>query len=179
METESKRPSRDVWNPTTPLQTTTLVCLVAVLSYFAPRLEGALILHPKAVWPLWPGCALLVSVLLLVHRRLWPILIPVAFAAFVLYDLQAGVMPRSIAWFIPADAAEVLIATWCLRYFFDGVPRLNSVKNLSKYLLCAVVLAQSLQPLSARVASPSTTGAVGGFVSFLKCWRSSLCRRPS
>ena len=141
METESKRPSRDVWNPTTPLQTTTLVCLVAVLSYFAPRLEGALILHPKAVWPLWPGCALLVSVLLLVHRRLWPILIPVAFAAFVLYDLQAGVMPRSIAWFIPADAAEVLIATWCLRYFFDGVPRLNSVKNLSKYLLCAVVLA--------------------------------------
>jgi len=93
------------------------------------------------VWPLWPGCALLVSVLLLVNRRLWSILIPVAFAAFVLYDLQAGVKLRSIAWFIPADAVEVLIATLCLRYFFDGVPRLNTVKNLAKYLLCAVIVA--------------------------------------
>ena len=156
------------------MQTAILVCFVAVLSYFAPRLEGALILHPQTVWPLWPGCALLVSVLLLVHDRLWPVLIPVALAAFVVYDLQAGVTLRSIAWFIPADAVEVLVATLCLRYFFHGVPRLNSVKNLTKYLLCAVVLAQSLQPLSARVASPSTTGAVGGFVSFLKCWRSSL-----
>ena len=141
METESNRPSRDIWNPATPVQTAILVCFVAVLSYFAPRLEGALILHPQTVWPLWPGCALLVSVLLLVHDRLWPVLIPVALAAFVVYDLQAGVTLRSIAWFIPADAVEVLVATLCLRYFFHGVPRLNSVKNLTKYLLCAVVLA--------------------------------------
>jgi PAS domain S-box-containing protein len=85
-----------------------------------------------------------VSVLLLVHRRLWSILIPVAFAGFVLYDIHAGVTLRSIAWFIPADAVEVLMATFCLRYLFGGVPRLNSVMNLTKYLLCAVVLAPSI-----------------------------------
>jgi signal transduction histidine kinase len=118
-----------------------VVCFVAVLSYLAPKLAGALILHPQTVWPLWPGCALLVSVLLLVSRRIWALVIPAAFAAFVLYDLQAGVQIGSIAWFIPADAVQVLTAAFCLNYFFDGVPRLNTVKALSKYLIFAVVLA--------------------------------------
>jgi signal transduction histidine kinase len=116
---------------------------VATLSYLAPKLEGALLLHPRTVWPLWPGCALLVSVLLLVPRRIWPILIPTGFAAFVLYDLQAGVPIGSIAWFILADTVQVLIAAFCLSYFFDGVPRLNSVRSLSKYSFFAVLLAPS------------------------------------
>lgn len=140
METDRSRPSRNIWN-LSPLQTVILVCLVATLSYFAPKLEGALLLHPRTVWPLWPGCALLVPALLLVRQRMWLILIPVAFAAFVLYDLQAGVPLRSIAWFIPADAVQVLIATLCLNYFFDEVPRLNSVKAFAKYLFFAVILA--------------------------------------
>ena len=140
METDRSRPSRNIWN-LSPLQTVILVCLVATLSYFAPKLEGALLLHPRTVWPLWPGCALLVPALLLVRQRMWLILIPVAFAAFVLYDLQAGVPLRSIAWFIPADAVQVLIATLCLNYFFDEAPRLNSLKAFAKYLFFAVILA--------------------------------------
>jgi PAS domain S-box-containing protein len=118
-----------------------LVCFVAVLSYLAPKLAGALILHPQTVWPLWPGCALLVPMLLMAPRRIWPLVIPVAFAAFVLYDLEAGVPVGSIAWFIPADTVQVLTAAFCLSYFFDGVPRLNSVKALGKYLIFAVFLA--------------------------------------
>ena len=49
-----------------------------------------MILNPRTVWPFWPGCAILVSVLLLVPERIWPILIPAAFAAFAVYDLQIG-----------------------------------------------------------------------------------------
>ncbi len=47
-------------------QTAILVCAVAMLSYFASKLGGALVLHPQMLSPLWPGCVLLVSVLLLV-----------------------------------------------------------------------------------------------------------------
>jgi len=114
---------------------------VALLSYLAPKLAGALLLHPQTVWPLWPGCALLVPVLLLVPRRIWPIVTPAAFAAFVLYDLQAGVPVRSIAWFIPADTVEVLIAAFGLSYFSDRMPRLNSLKALGKYLFFVALLA--------------------------------------
>src|SRR6266576_5016379 len=143
METKRSRLSWRKANLDSPLQTAILACLVATLSYLAPRLEGALILHPQTVWPLWPGCALVVSVLLLVPRRIWPILIPVSFAAFVLYDLQAGVPIGSIAWFIPADTVQVLIAAFCLSYFFGGVPRLHSVRNMATYSFFAVLLAPS------------------------------------
>ncbi len=132
--------SLNIRKPNSPLQTVILVCLVAVLSYLAPKLEGALLLHPKTAWPLWPGCALLVSALLLVPRRIWPMIIAAAFAGFVLFDLQAGVPFGSIAWFIPADTVQVLVAALGLSYFFDGVPRLNSAKALSKYSFFAVFL---------------------------------------
>jgi integral membrane sensor domain MASE1 len=111
-----------------------------MLSYLAPKLGGALLLHPKTAWPLWPGCALLVTALLLVPWRIWPVVIAAAFAGFVLFDLQAGVPSRSIAWFILADTVQVLVAALGLRYFFHGVPRLNSVKALSEYSFFAVFL---------------------------------------
>jgi PAS domain S-box-containing protein len=129
--------------------TLVLVCVVATLSYLAPKLEGALISNPQTVWPLWPGGAILVSGLLLVPLRVWPILIPVAFAGFVLYDLQVGVPVSSIAWFMLADTVQVIIAALGLRYCFDGVPRLNSVKALAKYSFFAVILA----PLAAAFLS--------------------------
>ena len=108
METDRSRPSLITAKPNSPFHTAILVCLVALLSYLAPKHAGALLLHPQTVWPLWPGCALLVPLLLLVPRRIWPIVIPTAFAAFVLHDMQAGVPIHSIAWFIPADTVEVL-----------------------------------------------------------------------
>jgi signal transduction histidine kinase/integral membrane sensor domain MASE1 len=138
-----------------PLSIALLVCLVAALSYFGPRLEWALILHPQTVWPLWPSCALLVAVLVLVPRRIWPILIPISFASIVLFDLQRGVPISSIAWFIAADTIEVVAAALCLSYFFDGVPRLNSVKAVAKYLLFAVILAPSA---AAFLAAPGIGG---------------------
>ena len=136
-----KRSSWNAWSAIQTIQTLILVCVVAALSYFLPKFEGAVILHPRTVWPLWPDCALLVAVLLLVRRKIWWVLVPAAFAGFVLYDLQAGVPLRSIAWFIPADTVEVLIAAGCLRYLFAGPPQLNSLRNLTRYFLCAAVLA--------------------------------------
>jgi PAS domain S-box-containing protein len=46
----------------------------------------------------------------------------------------------SVAWFIPGNTVEVLISAIGLRYCFDGVPRLNSVRALARYSLFAVLL---------------------------------------
>src|SRR5258706_7690047 len=118
-----------------------LVCVTIALSYLVPTLTGMLISNPQTVWPLWPGCASLVTGLLLVRVNVWPLLIPASFAAFALADLQAGVPLSSIAWFIPGNTVEVLISAIGLRYCFDGVPRLNSVRSLAKYSFFAIVLA--------------------------------------
>jgi len=141
MSTDPSRPSWSIANPDSPFHTVILVCLVGTLCYLAARIGGTLTLLPKMISPLWPGCALLVSVLLLVPRKIWPILIPAGFAAFVLYDLQAGVPIGLTIRIILADTVEVLIAALCVSYSFDGVPRLNSVKALAKYAFFAVFLA--------------------------------------
>jgi PAS domain S-box-containing protein len=119
-----------------------VVCVTIASSYLVPTLVGMLASNPQTVWPLWPGCAILVAGLLLVRLSVWPLLIPASFAAFALADLQAGVPLSSIAWFIPGNTVEVLIAALGLRYCFDGgVPRLNSVRALAKYSFFAIVLA--------------------------------------
>jgi len=119
-------------------------------------------LNPKTAWPLWPGCAILVSVLVLIPTRIWPAFMLVSFAGFVLYDLQGGVPMASAAWFIPADTIQVLIAAFGLRYFFDGVPRLNNVRSFAKYSFFAVFLG----PLAA--AFLSACGILGNYWS---SWR--------
>ena len=131
-----------------------LVLLVAALSYVAPKLEGELMLNPQTSWPLWPGCAILVSVLLLVRTSVWPVLIVASFAGFVLYDLQVGVPLASIAWFIPADAIQVLTAAFGLRYCFDRSPRLNSVRSLAQYGFFAVLLAPFAAALISALGIP-------------------------
>jgi integral membrane sensor domain MASE1 len=118
-----------------------VVCVTTALSYLVPKLAGMLTSNPQTVWPLWPGCAILVAGLLLVPVSVWPLLIPASFAGFTLVDLQAGVPLSSIAWFIPGNTVEVLISAIGLRYCFDGMPRLNSVRALAKYSFFAIVLA--------------------------------------
>lgn len=118
-----------------------VVCATTALSYIAPKLVGMLVSNPQTVWPLWPGCAILVTGLLLVRASVWPLLIVLSFGGFALADLQAGVPRSSIASFIPGNTVEVLISAIGLRYCFDGVPRLNSVKAFAKYALFAVVFA--------------------------------------
>jgi PAS domain S-box-containing protein len=142
METNSKRVSWDLSNLNSPFRTVLLAFLVVVLSYLSAKLGGVLIIRvPQTVWPLWPGCAVLVAILLLVPRKIWPVLLPAGLAGFVLSDLQAGVSIHDIAWLILADTVEILVAAWGVSYFLNGLPRLNSLKTLAKYSFFTVFLA--------------------------------------
>jgi PAS domain S-box-containing protein len=165
METRRIRASGKLANRDSSLRTALLACLVASVSYLSSRVGGALMLRPQMVWPLWPGCALLVAVLLLFPRRLWPVLIPAGFAGFVVYDLKEGVSVRSTALLILADTIEVLTAAVGIRYFFGGAPRLSSLKALAKYSVFGLILA----PLSVTLV-----GAVAVSGDYWIHWRISF-----
>lgn len=141
METTRSRLRRDKTQRDSQFRTVILACLVATLSYLAAKVGGALVLRPQMVFPLWPGCAFLVAVLLLTPRKTWPALMAAGLAGFVVYDLQAGLRIRSIALLILGDTVEILIAALGVSYAFGGVPRLNSIKSLATYSLYAVILA--------------------------------------
>jgi len=136
-----------------PLQIMAWVSLVAVLSYLAAKLGGTVEMRPEVDWPLWPGNVLLVSILLLVPRRIWPVLMATAFAAFALYDLQSGVALRSIALLILSDFIEVLTAAWGLSYVFGKLPRIDSMRALAKYAFIAIVFAPFIAAFVGALAS--------------------------
>lgn len=137
-----------------PLHTGFLALLIVVASYLAAKLGGTLVLPPIQVSALWPGCALLASGLLLLPRRTWPALIPAGLAGFVLHDLQTGFAPSTIAHYILADTIEILIVVLGLRYFFEGVPRLCTLKALAKYCLIAVLIAPFIGSFVGAFAIP-------------------------
>ena len=135
--------TRRSWNAVNPdrwFHTVILACVVALLSFLTATVGGVLVLRPEMLWPLWPGCAFLVAVLLLVPRRIWPILIAAGSAGFVLYDLWAGLPLRSIALLILSDTVEILVAALGVSYAFHGLPRLDSMKSLARYSFFAVIL---------------------------------------
>src|SRR6516164_2353742 len=140
METGLK-PSSPKASNLTFWRTVMLVCFVVILSYCAARVGAFLAMGPQADWPLWLGNVLLASILLLNPRKTWPIIIVAAFAAFAVNDIQAGLTIRTRALLILSDALDVSIAVFCLSYAFEGVPRLNSVRALAKFSLCAVIAA--------------------------------------
>jgi integral membrane sensor domain MASE1 len=114
---------------------------VFTLSYLAARVGGLLVFRPQMIWPLWPGCALLVAILLLTARRNWPFLLLAGLAGFALSDLREGLAVRSIALFFAGDSVEILIAALGVNYVFHGVLQLNSVTSLAKYCFFAVIVA--------------------------------------
>jgi len=134
-----------------------MVCFVAIFSYLAARLGYAFVLRPEMIWPVWPGCAFLVAVLLLTPRHIWPALLTAGLLGFALSDVQEGLAVRSIIMFFLADAMEILVVALGVSYAFGGVPRLNSVKSLAKYSLFAVILA----PIA--VASVAASAFGGGY----------------
>jgi len=142
METAQSGTSRNTASANSWLKQALLACLTAAVCYLAAKLGGFLIItEPQTLWPLWPGCAVLVAILLLLPRKTWPLMMAAGLAGFVLYDLQVGVSISSIAWLILADTLEILVAAWGVRYSLDGVPRLNSLKALAKYSFFTVFLA--------------------------------------
>jgi PAS domain S-box-containing protein len=164
-ETGRSRLSRSIANPESAFRTIILTCLVATLGYLAAALGGVLILRPQMVWPLWPGNAILASLLLLASRKRWPIFLAAGLGGFVFYDVQVGVSIRSTALLILADTIEILVAAVGIGYAFDGVPRLNSLKALTKYSVFALILA----PLSVTFV-----GAMALSPNYWTSWRISF-----
>ena len=149
-------------HPDNPVQVVILTCLVGILSYLAARGGGTLVLRPEMIWPVWPGCAFLVAVLLLTPRKIWPALVIAGLLGFVFYDLHEALPSRATVLLILADLIEILVAALGVSYIFAGVPRLNSVKSLAQYSLFAVILA----PISVASAAANALEGDSWWIGF-------------
>jgi signal transduction histidine kinase len=121
-----------------------------------------MVISSQGVSVLWPACAFLVSVMLLMPRRTWPVFILAGLLGFVVHDIQFGLTPAAIALANLGDIIEILIVSLGLGYGFDDVPRLNSSKALAKYCFYAVFLGPFVSAFVVALAAPG---------SYLVNWR--------
>jgi signal transduction histidine kinase len=147
-----------------PLRTGALAVIVAVACYVAAELGHSIVLSYQGVSLLWPACAFLASILLLVPRRTWLVLIPAGLAGFIVNDVQFGFEPGTIALLNLADTIEILIVCLGLGYSFDGVPRLNSSKAFARYCFVAVLLGPFVSAFIVALALP------GSYVVNARVW---------
>lgn len=150
-----------------PLRVGVVVCLVALVSYFAARLGGALVIRPEMIWPVWPGCAFLVAALLLTPRKIWPWVLAAGIAGFALYDVQERLSFRATVFLLAADSIEILVAAFGVSYVFRGVPHLNNVTALTKYSIFAVILAPVSVASAAAIALEGDSWWIGFFTEAL------------
>jgi len=153
METGRSRPSWNIANLDSPFRTVILVCAVAMLCYlgnaYVPEIP------PNYIATFWPDTAFLVAVLLLVPRRIWPVLMAAGLGAIALVDLIEGLPIGSTILDFLGNLAEVLVATFGISWLLKGEPHLSSVKTLAKYFAVAVILAPLVSALVGANAATS------------------------
>src|SRR5215472_17232102 len=158
MNAVSRMPSPDAANSRFPFRTAMLVCGVAMLCYVAAVVGHTLRIPPdRMAAPFWPATALLAGVLMLVPRRIWPLLTAVGLGAMVASD-WTRVPLRSLVWITLGDFVGVVVPAFVVCRLFDGTPHLDTPKALVKYSLVAVILAPLLSALVGAKAPLSNVG---------------------
>ena len=165
MNSARSLPSWNIANFDARLRTAVVVLLVAILCYLGDRLAYVLGIPPDQLASLWPSTPLLVAVLLLTPRRIWPLLIAAGLGGIVLADLRNGASIGDEIWFSLGNACEVFISILGINLLFKRVPQLTSVKALAKYLVVGVILAPFVAGLVGAIASAS-----GGYWLQWRLW---------
>ena len=117
-----------------PSRVAAVTCFTAIFSYLTARLAGFLVIRPEMIWPLWPGCAFVLAMLLLTPRKIWPAILLAGLAGFAGYDMQERLPIRATVLLLGGDSIEILVAALGVSYVFGGAPRLNSVESLAEVL---------------------------------------------
>jgi signal transduction histidine kinase len=149
--------NRVVWTTATgiyPIPMVVLALSVAIVSYVVARLGDVLDIPQNGVPALWPENAVLVSILLLMPRRTWPVLIPAGLAGLTVENLQVGFPPSTTAFMGLGAAVEIIIIMMGLGYSFEGIPHLNTPKALAKYSLFAILIAPFIGSLVDALGLP-------------------------
>ena len=115
--------------------------LTAVGYWIGARLGFALTPDPHPVASLWPPNAIMLAALLVVPTRYWWVVLLGALPAHVAVELGSGIpMPMVLSWFV-SNAFEAVLGASLVRRFAGQSVRLDSVRTLGVFVLCATFFA--------------------------------------
>jgi PAS domain S-box-containing protein len=144
--------------------------LVSVGYYMAAEAAFAIGTFTQMFAPFWPPNVLLLCTLLLVPMRRWPAYIVAVFPAHALAEMGVGMpVPQLLAAFGCNVAVAVLNAAG-LRHFIGGPPWLDSLRNVTAYMLIAVLLAPAAVSLAAGLEPTLGDGDLSRYGAYAWRW---------
>ena len=127
----------------TPARTLRVVISVAVAYYLGVRIGLALTMPAEPISTLWPPNAILLAALLLTPTEAWWLVLVAAFPAHLAGEWFEGIPLRMVlCWFV-SNCSEALIGACIFRSVYRS-PRLDSLKQLTVFVVAGVVLAPLL-----------------------------------
>jgi signal transduction histidine kinase len=119
--------------------------LIAAVAYYCGcRLGFAFTFNPRPISILWPPNAILMSALLLVPRRNWPLVLVLVFAAHVVVQLGHEVpLSMVLCWYV-SNSVEALIGAATVLQVLKRPLRFQSTHETWAFLLYAVLMAPFL-----------------------------------
>lgn len=136
-------------------------------AYYVSCLAGFALRYPSSgISFLWPPNAVLLTGLLIVGYRRWPVLLAAAFAAHGIAHLQDGI--PALAWSVQyfGNASQALLAAWVMRRF--GAVAMHEDLRSS---LVLVVGASIVAPALASVIPASIYVSLGWATDLFAAWR--------
>ena len=121
-----------------PLTRVARAALLTAIGYWiGARLGMALTPDPQPVASLWPPNAILLAALLLVPTRYWWVVLLGALPAHLAVELGSGVPKTMVmSWFV-SNVFEAVLGAGLVRRFVGPTVRLDSVRTLGVFVLCA------------------------------------------
>jgi PAS domain S-box-containing protein len=124
-----------------PARVASAVLLTALGYWVGAKLGVALTPFPQPVASLWPPNAVLLAALLIVPPRYWAVILLGVLPVHLAAELAGGVpLPMVLGWFV-SNASEAVLGAWLVRRFNGPTPRLDSVRALAVFTVCASFLA--------------------------------------
>ncbi len=127
---------------TDPNARAALSALLASAAYYVGALVGFSVrFQSSPISPIWPPNAILLVALLLVPMRTWWVCLLAVCGAHMLVELPNGVPLATAYGLYLTNSAEAVIGALGVRLFISGPPWLGSLRRVTIYLVCAVVVA--------------------------------------
>jgi signal transduction histidine kinase len=128
----------------TPLRMALFALFVAGMSYVLAFAGDLFYQSPQIAALLWPSNAFQVAVMLLLPRRVWPLLIAAHVAGGFLHAYQIHLTVLMMVVYALADVMIFIVAGLGLDHVFGGISCLDSFKAFAKYFFIAVLLAPAV-----------------------------------
>ena len=126
------------------LPTLTAAFAIFVAYYLGAKIGFVLTPSEQPVSTLWPPNAILMGVLVVARFGAWPVVLASAFLAHLAIQLQSGIpIGMVLGWFV-SNATEALIGATLMRRLIEPPVRLDVVRHVVVFVVCAVLIAPFL-----------------------------------